>query len=129
MGHHDDNHLPHELQDVARRLREQRPEASPLELDRIKLRAMAGARTSRAKGSAVKSRLIVALATVGLMAGGTGGVIAAKGGVPGPPNSAADSQYRPGKGCGDQNHVHTGPPGQVKKGNDKPCPPQAGPKK
>src|SRR3954468_23013511 len=26
-------------------------------------------------------------------------------------NSPADDQYKPGKGCGDKNHVHTGPPG------------------
>ena len=125
MAHFDDTNLPDELQDVARRLREQRPEASGLELDRIKLRAM----SSRSKGSVVKSRLIVALCTVGLMAGGTSGVIAAKGGN-GNGGSAAESQYRPGKGCGDQNHTHTGPPGQVgKKNENKGCPPSAGPKK
>jgi hypothetical protein len=26
--------------------------------------------------------------------------------------TSADSQYRPGWGCGDRNHVHTGPPGR-----------------
>lgn len=39
------------------------------------------------------------------MAAGTGGVIA--GGGHGNGNgSASNSQYRPGKGCGDKNHVH-----------------------
>ncbi len=32
------------------------------------------------------------------------------------PVSAADDQYRPGKGCGDRNHVHVPKPGQP------PCP-------
>jgi hypothetical protein len=38
--------------------------------------------------------------------------------------SSAVAQYgtRPGKGCGDQNHVHTGPPGNPS--NTK-CPPQS----
>ena len=129
MGHHDEDHTPDELQDVARRLRAHRTEASPLELDRIKLRAMASAKTSRPKGSALKSRLIVALAAVGLMAGGTSGVIAAKGGN-GNGGSAAESQYRPGKGCGDNNHAHAGAPGQEGKKNEgKACPATAGPKK
>jgi len=41
--------------------------------------------------------------------------------------SAAVQQYgtRPGKGCGDRNHVHTGPPGNP---TNTQCPPQAGPK-
>jgi hypothetical protein len=38
--------------------------------------------------------------------------------------NAAQNQYgtRPGKGCGDRNHVHTGPPGNP--GNTS-CPPQS----
>jgi hypothetical protein len=48
---------------------------------------------------------ITALLVVALMAAGTGGVIA--GGGHGNGNgSASNSQYRPGKGCGDKNHVH-----------------------
>jgi hypothetical protein len=38
----------------------------------------------------------------------------------------ADDQYKPGCGLGDPNHDHSGPPGQVKKGNadaTDPCPP------
>ena len=124
MGIHDDNRLPDELQDVAARLRELRQEPSALELDRIKTRAMARSRASRTKGSVMKHRLIVAVCSLGLMAGGTTGVIAAAGGN-GNGKGAADSQYRPGKGCGDKNHTHTGPPGNP---NAKPCPPTAGPK-
>ena len=38
--------------------------------------------------------------------------------------SSAQSQYgtRPGKGCGDTNHVHTGPPGNP---SNTSCPPQS----
>ena len=70
----------------------------------------------------MKSRLIVGLCAIGLMAGTTGGVIA-KNGNGASQGSAAESQYRPGKGCGDKNHTHTGAPGQEgKKNEDKPCP-------
>jgi hypothetical protein len=39
--------------------------------------------------------------------------------------SSAVAQYgtRPGKGCGDENHVHTGPPGNP---SNTQCPPQSG---
>ena len=112
--------------DIERLLREHKPEATGLELDRIKTRAMARAKTSPSKEGLMRSRLVVALLTLGLMAGGTSGVIAAKGGNG--KGNASKSQYRPGKGCGDKNHTHTGPPGQNKKGNSKPCPPSSGKK-
>jgi hypothetical protein len=59
------------------------------------------------------------------MAGATGGVIAAQSGNPGK-GSASKGQYgdKPGKGCGDKNHTHTGPPG--KGGDFKPCPGDGG---
>ena len=39
-------------------------------------------------------------------------------------DNSAQSQYgtRPGKGCGDRNHVHTGPPGNP---SNTACPPQS----
>jgi hypothetical protein len=39
-------------------------------------------------------------------------------------DNAAQNQYgtRPGKGCGDRNHVHTGPPGNP---SNTSCPPQS----
>jgi hypothetical protein len=39
-------------------------------------------------------------------------------------HNAAQHQYgtRPGKGCGDKNHVHTGPPGNP---SNRSCPPQS----
>src|SRR3954453_19646836 len=123
MTRWDDNHLPDDLADVARRLRTERPEASALELDQIKQRAMARAGSSRQKGFLVKSRLTVALLTLGLMAGGTGGVLAAAGGNGnGNGNNAAGSQYKPGRGCGDKNHIHTGPPGNPNKNPATDCP-------
>ena len=115
-----ENRLPEDLQEVADRLRTHRHEASALELDRIKTRAMASAASSRPKGSVVKSRITVALLSLGLMAGGTGGVLAAKGGTPAK-GSAGKSQYSNGKKCGQ-------PGGGPKKPNQKPCPPQAGKK-
>jgi hypothetical protein len=127
MSKHGDDHHFEEFTDVTRRLRDARPEASALELDRMKMRAMAQARAPRAKGSALKSRIVVGLCTMGLLAGTTGGVIA-KNGNSGSKGSAAQSQYKPGKGCGKPGE-HTGAPGQNKKGNSKPCPPQAGKKK
>jgi hypothetical protein len=116
--HWDEDRLPDDITDVARLLRDQRSEASALELDRMKQRARSQAlRSSRTKGNLLKSRLTVALLSLGLMAGGTGGVIAAAGGVPGPPdNGAASSQYKPGVGPCKNGGVtpsgtHTGAPG------------------
>src|SRR4051794_26753742 len=124
MSQWDDSHLPDDLTDVARRLRAERPEASALELDRIKQRAMARAGSSRQKkGFFVKSRITAALLTLGLLAGGTGGVLAAAGGTPGSNNNASGSQYKPGMGCGDANHIHTGPPGNPSKNPATDCPP------
>ena len=111
-----DEILPDELREVAQRLRSERATASPLELDRIKTRAMANAAASRPKGFALKSRSIAALLTVALMAAGTGGVIAGGGNGNGN-GSASNSQYKPGCGPKKTNGVnpsgtHTGPPGQ-----------------
>ena len=111
-----DENLPGELREVAERLRRERAEATGLDLDRIKTRAMANAATSRPKGFALKSRSVAALLTVALMAAGTGGVIAGGGNGNGN-GSASNSQYKPGCGPKKTNGVnpsgtHTGPPGQ-----------------
>src|SRR5689334_21909923 len=118
----DDQHLPEELRDVVRRLREERVAPSAWELDELKLRAMTRARvrSSRTKGRlTMKSRMLVALITVGLMAGSTGAVIAGSGGNGnGNGNDAAQAQYKPGYGPCKNGGVdgsgptHTGPPGQ-----------------
>src|SRR2546423_2727500 len=104
-----DDELPDNLRDVARRLREERREATPLELDRIKTTAMARARARsfQPRRTSVRSRLIMALATLALVGGGTGGVIAGSSGKDkGKDDNAAGKQYKPGKGCGDKNHNH-----------------------
>ncbi len=79
-----------DLEGIAQRLRGERPEASPLELDQIKTTAMS--RAKAATGRANPRRLVVAALTVGLMAAGTGGVLAA-GGTGGAAGNAAQAQY------------------------------------
>src|SRR5271165_6072521 len=80
-----------ELDSVAQRLRSERPEAGALELDRIKTTAMSRARPVRGRGVA-RRRLAVAGLTIGLMAAGTGGVIAG-GATSGSSGNAATAQY------------------------------------
>jgi hypothetical protein len=119
MSNWDDNQLPEELRAVAEQMREQRAYASPLELDRIKLRAKAQASKPAPsvlipkRGMAMKTRVATLALTALLIGGTTAGGIAANGG--GNNGNSADSQYRPGLGCGDKNHTHTGPPGNPDK--------------
>ena len=93
--------LPAELEEFGRRLRDDRPQPSPLELDRIKTRAMtqaSRAASPRMKGTPMKSRLASILVVTGLVVGGTSGVLAATGGVPGSggsSGSASKTQYCP----------------------------------
>jgi hypothetical protein len=91
---------PHkdELDGVAQRLRSERPEPSPLELDRIKTTAMSRLRPARGRAGA-RRRLVVAGLTIGLMAAGTGGVIAG-GATSSNPSNAATAQYGPAQGGG-----------------------------
>jgi hypothetical protein len=60
----------------------------------------------------MKSRIATIMTVLGL-AGATGGALAIAhgGGPPGGSPGAASGEYKPGKGCGDKNHNHTGPPG------------------
>jgi hypothetical protein len=61
----------------------------------------------------VKSRIATIFTILGLV-GGTGGALALAGSGNGNGHgsgSAASGVYRPGWGCGDKNHTHTGPPG------------------
>jgi hypothetical protein len=81
-----------ELEGVAQRLRDERPEASPLELDRIKTTAMSRAKAGSGRGRAGARRLAVASLTVGLLAAGTGSVLAGNSGG-GSKGSAASAQY------------------------------------
>ena len=68
-----------EVEGVAQRLRNERPEASPLELDRIKMTAMSRAK-SGTRGRAGARRLAMAGLTAGLLVATTGGVLAGEGG-------------------------------------------------
>ena len=68
----------------------------------------------------MRSRAFALVLTVVAIGGTTVGGIAVAGGG-GNGGSAADSQYRPGMGCGDKNHTHTGPPGNPDK-NPAPLP-------
>ena len=75
----------------------------------------------------MKSKLAT-MASLLVLVGGTGGAVAIAGtdngnGNGGQNNGAAGGQYAPGKGCGDQNHTHTGPPGNP---SNTSCPPQSG---
>jgi len=84
---------PSNLQGVDQRLRAERPQATPLELDQIKRTAMSRADASAPRSSFAR-RFVVAGLTVGLVAAGTGGVIAAgSNGGYGHNHNAAGSQY------------------------------------
>ena len=119
MSHWNEDRLPDELHEVAERLREQRTEMTPLELDSVKQRVRANASKTAPsawrprRGNPMKSRAATLALTALLIGGTTAGGIAAAGGNGN--GSSADSQYRPGLGCGDQNHIHTGPPGNPNK--------------
>src|SRR5947209_1104636 len=116
MSNMNNERLPEDLEGVASLLRSQRAEADPLELDQIKQRAMARASNRNRRFGFVKTRLATVLTVLGLV-GGTGGAIAVAGngnGNNGNGNGnggASSGQYKPGWGCGDKNHTHTGPPG------------------
>jgi hypothetical protein len=91
-NHHD---LPGDLEALGRRLRESRPEATELELDRIKRRAISRAsagsgRFALKKGLFIKPRIAIALVlAMGLLTSGTGATLA----VISESGSAAQVQY------------------------------------
>ena len=77
---HDGSQFEHEFDDVAARLRQERREPTPLELDEIKMRAIrqashrpAGPATT---GASMRRTLVIAICTFSLMASGTGAVLA-----------------------------------------------------
>src|SRR4051812_33432119 len=93
--------MPDEFGDVISRLEDERAQATPLELDQIKTRAMSRAqrRATRptVRGAHMRRTFIVALATFSLMAGGTGAVIAGGGGKSDGDNDADDQGNNAGK--------------------------------
>jgi len=123
MGSENHERLPGDVEQVADRLREQRPELNPLDLDRIKLRAMSGARghAPPQQGRFFKSRLIAFL-TVGALVLGGGTAVAGffdwgdgYSGYFDTNDSAAWHQYKPpckhGYSFGNDRKCHPGPPG------------------
>jgi hypothetical protein len=105
MNDFNEHRLPDDLRHVGERLRDQRAEATALELDRIKLRAMARVKGARAltqsgKGHVMKSKLAGVLLVFGMLAGGTG-AMAVTGTGPSildvSASSSTNSQYCPAK--------------------------------
>jgi hypothetical protein len=90
-----DDHWEGEDEDVARRLRDGRPRISAFALDGIKTTVMARVRPTSRKRPAPRSRLLVAMLTVGLMVAGTAGTVAASNSSLSSGTSAAQSQYKP----------------------------------
>jgi hypothetical protein len=70
----------------------------------------------------MRSRAFALGLTVLALGGTTVGGIAIAG-AGGNGGSAAQSEYRPGMGCGDKNHTHTGPPGNPDKNPATDCKP------
>ena len=80
----------HEFDDIARRLQEERPELSALELDRVKQRARTRAAGPSRKGQPMRSRLAILLMLVfGMLVSTTGAGLA----ISGISGNAADHQY------------------------------------
>jgi hypothetical protein len=112
------NRIPAELEDIEDTLRANRHEASPLELDRIKLQAIRQAAqgrpsfVARQKGAFMKSRLAMMLViAAGFMLSTTGAGLAISGSSSS--GSAAGSQYTP---AGVEEHGGQKPEGQGVKG-------------
>jgi hypothetical protein len=112
------NRIPAELEDIEDALRANRHEASPLELDRIKLQAIRQAAqgrpsfVARQKGAFMKSRLAMMLViAAGFMLSTTGAGLAISGSSSS--GSAAGTQYTP---AGTEEHGGHQPEGQGVKG-------------
>jgi hypothetical protein len=98
MDNSNRNRTPAELQEIEARLRDERPTASALDLDRIKLQAIRQVERSRPslyalkKGTLMKSRLALTLVLVaGFMLSTTGATLAISGSSGS--GSAAENQY------------------------------------
>jgi hypothetical protein len=88
-----------EFEGVAQRLRKERPQASALDLDRIKTAVMSRTKSSGGARAGARRLAIVGL-TVGLLAATTGGVLAGQSGVHSSGNAAV-AQY--GGSCDSNN--------------------------
>jgi hypothetical protein len=108
MSDSNEKHVPDELQHVVERLRQERPEATAMELDQIKMRAMKRAKdaptlASSGKGHFMRSKLVSVMLAGAVLAGGTGAMAATGGGWGGvfkhrhSLRAAPQSQYCPPK--------------------------------
>jgi|SRR5579884_294154 len=96
MSHRDGNWEAGE-DDVVRRLKEERPQISGLELDRIKTTVLSRVRPARAGRATSRFSWLVAVLTCGVMVAGTAGTIAAGNSSLSGGTGAAQAQYRPPK--------------------------------
>jgi hypothetical protein len=114
MNDPNESGMPDELRDVEQRLRMQRAELSPLELDHLKQRATAQARRPavRTGGIQMRSRLATLLLSACLVGGTTAGAIAGGGGR-GHDDNAGKSEYH----C-DEHANHPGHPCNISHGNN-----------
>ena len=117
MRRPDDPSLLDDLRAVEDRLRQQRLDAGPGELERLKRLVLARFSAGDARLGSLRSRLAAAVTAVALLAGAGGAV--ALSGLDSHPNTnggAAEKQYRPPKGC----HKHPHQPKCHKPPNPKP---------
>jgi hypothetical protein len=93
MSH--EQHSEEDFTDVTERLRAERPEVTPLELDRIKQVVLNRASRGSEGSSYGRSKLASVLVAATVLVGGTGLVVAAISGKNGNGNGAGHSQYCP----------------------------------
>lgn len=70
-----------DFQDVVQRLIADRPRVAPVDLDRIKLQVLGRGSSHAFVPGPVRRRILAPIMTMGLMGGGTAGVLAAGGGT------------------------------------------------
>ena len=123
MDNSKSNRTPAQLEQIEAQLRAERHQASPLELDRIKLQAISQAERSQPslyalkKGTFMKSRLALTLLLVaGFMFSTTGATLAISGSSGS--GSAATSQYVPAGSEEANHHPEHGVKGATAKGGD-----------
>lgn len=99
IGKESDNRVPAELREIERRLRDERPTLTELELDEVKLRAKRSAaqgsdKLRKQKGTFMKSRFaLLVILSLGVLACGAGGTLAAS--AVAASGSAGSAQYEP----------------------------------
>jgi hypothetical protein len=107
MASSPDPHLPDDLRSIEQRLRRQRLDASPLELDALKRRVLDRRAGHGSRRGPVGSR-VIGVATAILLLVGAGGAVALSS-LDSHPNvngGAANKQYHPGHGCHKKHHRH-----------------------